>query len=166
MFSKRWQKKQAYIQHISLALFWGGPLFWLQLDLLIVPKLLLIAGTCVLALVGGYWLNRRFATSWIRIFEFEDDVAAGIVQRALNAAYIPFSRQPASDGVHFLIRDCGLTLVVESYPLNLPIDDHIKSVPASKIEIKGLSPSNQATAEKLCQAISTMVETVTVGVRP
>lgn len=164
MVSKRWQKKQTYIQHMSLALFWGGPLFWLQLEIVATQKLWLIAGTCILALVGGFLLTQRYATSLIRNFEFEDDVSAGIVQRALNGAYIPFSRQLVSDGVHFKIRDNGLRLIIESYPLNLPIDDHIEPVPASKIEIVGLSRSKQTAADQLCQAINKTVEIALVKV--
>ena len=153
MVSKRWQKKQSIVQHTSLSLIWGGSLFWFQLDLPTWSTLLLVGGTSALALVAGIFLNRRYAGSLVRVLELKDEVVTHIVQRALNASYIPFSRQTTPEQVQFTLRNQGLILLVRSYPLNLPYDDHIFPVPASKIEIRGLTTTNEALVEKLCQAI-------------
>ena len=157
MVSKRWQRKQSFIQHAALFLFWGGILFWPQVGLPWLQKLLLILLTCTLSVVGGYLLNRRFAASLVRVFKFNDEVAIDIVQRALNANYIRFSRLSVSEEVHFIIRGEGLKLVIEDFPLNLPIDDHISTIPAAKIEIQGLNRQNNQMAEKLTEIIDDVV---------
>lgn len=136
---------------------WGFPLFFLQLDLDTSSTVFLVFFSGIMSIVGGVWLTRHFAQSLVRVFKIEDAVAAGIVRQALLASYIPFRRRESEENVSFDIRGTDLTLVVKNYPLNLPIDDQLETVTASKIEILGLDTKNKPMAEKLCLAINKSV---------
>ncbi|MEM8861242.1 MAG: hypothetical protein AAGD96_23190 [Chloroflexota bacterium] len=158
MVSNRWQKKQSVIQHLTLALIWGVPLLLLQVNWLPWQRLSLILVTWATVLPMGIYLNRHMARTMIRVFKHESDAVTGVVQRSLTKNYIRFSRQLIANETHFKIRDEGLTLVLEPYPLNLPIDSHIQSVDATKIEIRGLNKENRATAERLSELINHTAE--------
>lgn len=158
MISKRWQRKQPVIQHTTLGLVWGLPLFLFQVDLPFWYQIGLIVLTWVVVFPTGYILNRNLAKTMVRVFKYESDVVSGVVQRSLTQNYVRYSRKHFPDEIHYTIRDQGLTLVLENYPLNLPIDSHIKSVDATKIEIRGLNKNNSATAVKLSEMISHTAE--------
>ena len=154
MVSKRWQRKQPFIQHATLGLIWGLPLFWLQVDFPFLQKIWLIIGTWIIVIPAGIYLNRRLAATMVRVFEHEEDAVTGVVQRSLTQNYIRFSRRYQANETHFVIRDKGLTLVIEPYPLNLPIDSHIVPTEATKIEIRGLNESNSDLAERISTFIN------------
>ncbi len=154
MVSKKWQKKHTVIQHVALGLAWGLPLFWLSVDLTAWVKVALIIGTWVIVIPLGYYLNNLLAEKMVRVFKHEEEAVRGVVQRSLTKNYIRFSRRFVANETHFVIRDQGLTLVIEAYPLNLPIDDHIKPTDATKIEIRGLNKSNTDLAERISKLIS------------
>ena len=158
MVSNRWQRKQSVVQHITLALVWGLPLFLLQVNLPLWQQISLIIVTWAIAFPLGVYLNRNFATTLVRVFKHENDAVKGVVQRSLTQNYIRFSRKNLPNETHFMIRDEGLTLVLEPYPLNLPIDNHIQSVDATKVEIRGLSKNNSVKAEKLSELINQTAE--------
>ena len=158
MVSKRWQRKQPIIQHTTLGLVWGLPLFLFQIDLPFWSQIGLIALTWLAVFPLGYILNRNLAKTMVRVFKHESDAVSGVVQRSLTQNYVRYSRQYVADEIHYTIRDEGLTLVLESYPLNLPIDSHIQSVDATKIEIRGLNKNNSATAVKLSEMINRTAE--------
>lgn len=158
MVSQKWQRKHPVIQHIALGLSWGLPLFWLSVDLSSWSKVALIIGTWIVVIPISYYLNNLLAEKLIRVFKHEEDAVTGIVQRSLTKNYIRFSRRFVSDETHFEIRDQGLTLVIESYPLNLPIDSHIVATDATKIEIRGLTKSNSALAERITLLINQSAE--------
>ena len=157
MAKNKWKKQNRLIQHTSLALAWGLPLFFLQLDLMAGYKIFLVCVSSVMSVVGGAWLTRRFAQSLVRVFRVEDAVAIGVVQRALQSSYIPFQRKNSDNAVRFDIRGTDLSLVVQDYPLNLPIGDQLTTVTASKIEIKGLQRANEPMADRLCSVINDSV---------
>ncbi len=153
MISNRWQKRQTVVQHATLAALCAGVFYALELSIAPWLELLLIIGTVVGSLAAGRYLNRRFADTLIRVLKLEVDVTARLVQRALNSSYLPFSRQTGAEAVRFDIRGRGLTLVVEPYPLNLPVDDHIIPSMASKITLRGVRPDNARLGDDLCRAI-------------
>lgn len=157
MVSKRWQKKQTVIQHVGLAAIWGGTLFWLQLDLLTWEKITLVVITIGLTFLIGTFFSQRPINTLEKVFKVEEDAATSLVQRALNGCSVPFSRRSRDEGVYFIIRNQDLTLLVVPYPLNLPVDDHIRPIPAARIEISGVTAANQQTAEKMCRAIDETV---------
>lgn len=153
MVSKRWQKNLSLLHHITLTILWGGPLFLFQLDLMAWQKLSLIAVTIVAALLGARYLMRVLPGTLVKVFKFQADAVTGIVQRALNANMLPFSRRASGENVWFTLRTHELKVVVQPYPLNLPVDDHIRPISAAKIEIFGLNDNNRTVAEKMCRAI-------------
>ncbi len=158
MVSKRWQRKQPIIQHVALGLVWGLPLFWLSVDLTPFQKIAFSIATWVIVIPSGYYLNYRLAEKLVRVFTHEEDAVRGVVQRSLTKNYIRFSRRFVRNETHFVIPDEGLTLVIESYPLNLPIDSHIVATDATKVEIRGLNKSNTALAERISGFISQSAE--------
>lgn len=152
----RWQKQQSFIQHFFLVLIFGGPLFLLELSW---PVWLTGALTAIIWVFGirlAVILNNYFAKTMVRIFQFESDVAVGIVQRVLRDKYIRFNRREEANHITFELRQQALILTVESFPLNLPIDDHIKETPATKVALQGLNSQNKAFAEMLSEAINEM----------
>ncbi|MEM7801428.1 MAG: hypothetical protein AAF633_19695 [Chloroflexota bacterium] len=153
MVSNRWQKKQTYIQHAALILFLGSPFLWLQLEITVAYKILLILMSSIMGVYLGSYVNDYFAKKMVRVFRFEEDITLSIVQRTLNARYIRFNRKHHGDQVDFALREHGLTLRIEPFPLNLPIDDQIKTVDASLVEIQGINQSNQPFVNELCAAI-------------
>lgn len=153
MFQQPWQRRQNAVLHASVALLWGGSVFWLQTALPAWEKLLLIAGTISLALLAAHYLQRKYANTLIKVFRAERDVVARRVQRVFSQHYVPFRKRTESEAIRFEVRDRGLALVVESFPLNLPIDDHIVPVPATRIVLKHLSPENMDLSLDLCRWI-------------
>ncbi len=164
MNAKVWQKRHQFVQHASLAFAWGTPLYILQLDFFTpITKGLLCVLFFIASIVGGIVLTRRFAKSLVRVYSMDDEVALGVVRQALLRNYIPFQRYETAEQIRFHIRDSELTVIIQDYPLNLPIDDHIEPEIATKIEIVGLNRQNMSLAEKICGAINA---SVTQRVRP
>lgn len=154
MVSKRWQKKHAIIQHSTLAIVWGGPLFLFQYSWPNWVKLTLVILIWVIGIRLAVFLNNHFANSMVRVFRFEHDIAVGIVQQVVRDNYFRYKRQIDGDAVRYNFQEQVLTLTIEPYPLNLPIDDHIEVSQASKVVLNGLNQTNQAFAEKLSVAIN------------
>lgn len=154
MVSKRWQRKHTVIQHVALGLVWGLPLFLLSVDLESSVKVVLIIVALAIVIPLGYYLNYLLAETMVRVFKHEEDAVRGVVQRSLTKNYIRFSRSFVQNETHFVIREQGLTLVIEAYPLNLPIDSHIVATDATKVEIRGLNKNNVALAERISTLIN------------
>lgn len=154
MVSKKWQKKQPVIQHVTLGIAWGFPLFLAHVDMPLPQKVGLIVMILLAVIPAGIYLNRRLAATMVKVFQHQEEAVAGVVQRSLTKNYIRFSRRYQADETHFVIRDKGLTLVIEAYPLNLPIDSHIEPTDATKVEIRGLNKSNSDLAERISTFIN------------
>lgn len=157
MVSNRWQKQHPLIQHSFLFLLFGETILLLQLDWFVWLKVFLVALVWLIGLKLAVALNNKYAEKMVRVFRFENDIAVSIVQHVLRNRFIHFNRQNKGETTSFNLRERGLTLTVESFPLNLPIDEHIKEVPATKVELHGLDANNKAFAEMLTEAISEMV---------
>ncbi len=153
MFKQPWQKRQNTVLHLSLVALCLGTLFWLQTTLpawLKLPLIVLSIGA-ILALTRH--LQEKYADTLVRVFRTEMDVAARRVQRVFTEHYVPFRKWTEKELVRFEVRGRGLWLIVESFPLNLPLDDHITPVAATRIALKHLSPENEDLSRDLCRWI-------------
>lgn len=151
MTGKRWQKSQRTIAHIGLMLGLCLPLTFLQANLAAPYKLLLAAGALLATALLIRTLHRRYSNTFVKVFECEYDVAASITQRLLNSRLIHYTKQTFRSEVAFYLRKDNVSLIIESFPLNLPYDDHLKPKIATKITIRPETAENASLIQDLRQ---------------
>lgn len=153
-FIKRhWQKKQTMVQHIALAALASSTLFWLQVEMLAWQKWALIVLCWIFVLTTAVYLNGRYARQLVKLFAIEHDEAARDIQRTFKTQLIPYRKETAQRSIRFELPLQNLTLIVESFPLNLPLDDHINTTMATKMTIDGLNAENGRFAQELSHHI-------------
>lgn len=69
-------------------------------------------------------------------------MAGRIIQRALNANNIPFTKQSEKNQIVFKLRQGGIKLEVDEFPLNMMVDDHLKTKIATKLTLKPETADN------------------------
>ncbi len=144
MVSKRWQRAHAIIAHAGLAAGAGMPIALLETGYAPSLKLLLIVGGYMLIVPLFTWLHRRYATTFIKVFPYDHKVAARIVQRALNDQRLPFTKRTVDDeNIVFHVRPGDMELVVETFLLNLMVDDHLLPEIASKLTLSTETSKNK-----------------------
>lgn len=149
MFDKPWQRQNLPILYTRLAVAVAATRISLDFPFAWWEKLLIIVGSYALVFFVGGYLHRKYANVFVKVFEAEYDVASRVVQRALNAQRIPFTKRTYNNQVDFFIRTGEFKLVVENFPLNLPVDEHIKPVIGSKITMSPVNRKNGVVAASL-----------------
>lgn len=149
MFNKPWQRQNLPILYTRLAVAVAATRMSLDFPFPWWQKILIILSSyAIVFFVGGY-LHRKYANVFVKVFGTEYDVASRVIQRSLNAQRIPFTKRTYHNKVDFFIRTGDFKLVVEYFPLNLPVDDHLKTVQASKITISPVNRKNNGAAASL-----------------
>ena len=153
-FSRPWQKSQPVVAHVALGAAYGLPLYYLQTDLPSWGKIALIVATLLILVPTMRYLHRRFAKKFERILVCEYDAVARTVQRTLNAKRIPFTKRFKDDVVTFKLNRGAITLKVESFELNMPVDDHIKPIPGTRLTLTPESAENTVFLANLRQQLN------------
>ncbi len=153
MVSQRWQLQNKLIIHVTLAalVLVSSGSFYLPWSLPLRLVFILLADGAIF--LTGRYLHRLYARHLVRVLVMEYDDASYIVQRALNNIKLPFRKQTANDQVRFQLRQGNMELVVESFPLNLPVDSHLATVPAARLTLSPVSPENLQLIAGLRQSV-------------
>ncbi len=146
MVSKRWQRTQTFIIHLGLAVCVAYPLYLFELNYPNWLKLTTVALGYSILIPLFRWLHKRYARTFVKVFRCDFEVAARIVQRALNAERLPFTKRNGHEQIVFQIRTGDIQLVVDDYLLNLPVDHHLLPEVATKIT---LHPETAANAQQM-----------------
>lgn len=149
MVSKRWQRTQNLILHIALAILVGFPIFLFEFNYPNWVKVTITALGYLILIPFFRWLHRKYAKTFIKVFRCDFEVAARIVQRALNAERLPFTKRNNGDHVVFQIRPGKIELVVADFLLNMPIDDHLIPEVAAKITLHPETSENAMQMQKI-----------------
>ncbi|MEM7331175.1 MAG: hypothetical protein AAF490_03715 [Chloroflexota bacterium] len=152
MSSNRWQVSQVWIQHIILIFLGSSFFYWLQQELPIGQKLTFISISVIIVWFVGRWVHERFANTMVKVFELEFHDVAWLIQRALKTKTIPFVKKSDEEKIELRFYSNDLVLIAEPFPLNLMIDDHLKTIPATKITLKPIQTDRQFI-NSLCQII-------------
>jgi hypothetical protein len=99
------------------------------------------------------WLHRRYATTFVKVYRCDYEVAARIVQRLLNAQRLPFAKRTLSEQIVFKIRTGNMQLAVTEFMLNMPLDDHLKAEVATKLTLRPETGDNAAQMQHLRAAL-------------
>lgn len=150
MVSKKWQKRHAAIEHLVLFGVWGGALFWFELPLPNELKLVLVAGNAALVFILGRHFHRKKATRYEKVFHTDVETALKVTQRMFEAQRFPFRKTPTRDGYRFEVFQKGVAVILETFPLNLPLELNTKRIEATKIVLRNASPDAAARATALC----------------
>ncbi|MCA9998414.1 MAG: hypothetical protein KDE56_21775 [Anaerolineales bacterium] len=153
MMNKPWQKQQSTILYLGLAFLVGVTRVSLDSPLDGWQKLWLIVGSYMLALPILRYLHEKHANTFAKVFVAEYELVSRVVQRFLNTERIPFTKQTRDDQVDFYLKSNGLKLVVEFFPLNLPMDDQLQPVMAAKVSISPVTARNDQLAAALRQRL-------------
>lgn len=153
MMNKPWQKQHSTILYLGLAFLVGITRVSLDSPLDGWQKLWLIIGSYMLAIPISRYLHQKHANTFAKVFLNEYEVVSRVVQRFLNAERIPFTKQTRDEQVDFYLKSNGLKLVVEFFPLNLPVDDQLKPVTAAKVSISPVTARNDQLAATLRQRL-------------
>lgn len=154
MVSKRWQLQNKLILHVILAAVCLLTSLSFYLPISIWQQIALVAIVNPIIFFVGRAVHRRYAKNMVRVFEMEFEDASYVVQRALNKVRMPFSKRTNKDGiVSFHLRQADVDLVIEAFPLNLPVDSHIQTVEASKLTFTRVGPENRQLIATLRQSL-------------
>lgn len=153
MVSKRWQRTQRLIAHIGLALGAALPLYFFETDYANWLKLTIVALGYLILFPLILWLHRRYATTFVKIYPCDYEMAARIVQRMLNAQRLPFSKQSNIEQIVFQIRSGKMKLAVDAFMLNMPIDDHLTPQVATKLTLQPETADNVEQMQRLRSAL-------------
>lgn len=165
MVSKKWQASNSWIQHAILISVGFSFYFWWHQDLLLWQKLVYpLLSLLITGIVGGY-LHKRYANRMVKVFLVEFGDLSWLVQRELKARYIPFIKRTDAESVEIEIRSKGISVKVESFPLNMMMDDHLKPVPATKITFTPIRQQRPFIAT-LCDAIDSAFSSSSPAVMP
>ena len=149
MVSNRWQRTQTWILHATLVLVAALPLFLFELPLSNLEKVAYtLIGYAVIFPVARK-LHRRYATKFLRVFRCEYATAARIIQRTLNANRMPFTRRSGDDQITFQIRTGQMQLVVSEFPLNMLLDEHLKTEVAALCTLQHETNENASQMQQL-----------------
>ncbi len=149
MVSKHWQRTQTLIMHAGLAVGVAFPLSLFELDYPNWLKLAVVAFGYLLIIPTFHWLHRRYAKTFVKVFRCDFEVAARIVQRALNAQRLPFTKRNGGEQIVFQIRPGNIRLVVDEFMLNMPIDHHLTPEVAAKLTLHPETPDNAEQMRQL-----------------
>ena len=159
MLNKRWHKSQLAILNSGLAAFIIVTFLILGIEVALWLRLLLLFPSYFALGFLVRWLNDRFADGVVKVFPADYLAVANAVQRMLNRDRIPFFKRTNDERIDFTVRLSHFTLLVESFPLNLPIDSHLKSVPATKITIRPAGQAADPVAKKLQAQLDSLFST-------
>ncbi|MGB1252778.1 MAG: hypothetical protein ACPG8W_19345 [Candidatus Promineifilaceae bacterium] len=146
MVSKRWQRTQTVIAHIGLALGAAMPLYLFELQYENWIKVVgMLLGYLILIPLFR-WLHRKYAKTFVKVFRCDYEAAARVVQRALNADRLPFTKRSGDEQIVFQIRPGKMKLVIDAFTLNMPLDSHLIPEVAAKLT---LEPETADNAEQM-----------------
>lgn len=134
------------ILHTALAAGAALPLFLFEMELTNGMKLAITALGYMILIPLFRWLYRKYATTFVKVFRCDYEVAARVVQRALNAERLPFTKRSGDEQVIFQIRPGKMKLVVDAFMLNMPLDSHLTPEVATKLT---LQPETAENAEQM-----------------
>lgn len=154
MVSKRWQRTQTYIAHSALAVCGGLPFFLFETNLEGWVKLTGIVVGYVIFIPLFRWLHRRYATSFVKVFKCDYEIAGRIVQRTLNAERIPFTKRTEAEQIVFMTRPSQIQLTIDPFALNLMVDHYLTTEEATLLTLKNETPENKSQMK----AIRTMLD--------
>ena len=72
-----------------------------------------------------------------------------MVQRALNAERLPFTKRSGDEQIVFQIRPGKMQLVVDEFMLNMPLDEHLTPEVAAKLTLLPETSDNAAQMQRL-----------------
>lgn len=149
MVSKQWQKSQTWIQHSILILLSASFFYWLQQELLPWQKASLIGSSFLFVGITGWWFHKRFANKMVKVYRSEYQDVAWLIQRSLRSKMIPFVKNSEYEKIELKFYSKEVVLTAEPFPLNLMIDDHLTSLPATKITLSPIQQDSKFT-QNLC----------------
>jgi hypothetical protein len=153
MIRKHWTRQNAIVNHLALALVWGSALYILQLPWLGWQKLaMIVCSTIAITLLMGF-IGRYIKGQMVKVLAIDFETATRIVQYVLFKKRIPFSKDLGEKRARFEFRVDGLELIVEDYPLNLPLDLPHPTGSASKFTIKGSTGKTRDFIQTLCRVL-------------
>jgi hypothetical protein len=97
----------------------------------------------------------------MRVLRTGPEEAAELIQKALKAKHIRFSRSPEEEAELMRYRFSGLSLILqlEPFPIeNLPLETFMKKNPATKLTLRELSAKNRKMAARIAAAIDEAVK--------
>lgn len=135
MVSKKWQRRHFLIDHLVLFGIWAGTLFWFEMP---GPSeleiFLVILSSAVILQIGSYLHNKK-ATQYVKVFPKDIQEAFFVTQNMFRTQRIPFRKAPIKDGFQFEIHNKGVSLVIESFPMNLQLDLDKKTTDSTKMTL-------------------------------
>lgn len=135
MVSKRWQKHKLAVFNVGLAAITLVTVLILESDRVLWQRgLVLLVSYLVLGVVI-HKLNAHYANSFVKVFVAEQDAVIIGVRETLSRQKMSFTTRFEPERVCFLIDRQRLSLLVEAFPLNLPVDSHLVPVPATKVTL-------------------------------
>ena len=89
------------ILHTALAAGAALPLFLFEMELTNGMKIAITVLGYVILIPLFRWLYRKYATTFVKVFRCDYEAAARVVQRALNAERLPFTKRRGDDQIVF-----------------------------------------------------------------
>ncbi|GJM41216.1 MAG: hypothetical protein DHS20C20_14980 [Ardenticatenaceae bacterium] len=152
MCNKKWQAVNSWIQHGILACIGMSFFFWWQQDILAWQKIVYPLLSLLLTIVVGSFLHKRYANKMVKVYQMEYGDVAWLVQRELKKLHIPFIKNSDDELMQLDIRSKGVSVRVESFPLNMLMDDHLSTISATKITVTPIQKQRPFITQ-LCDAI-------------
>lgn len=149
MVSKRWQRTQMFIAHLGLVLGASIPFFVLETTFSTAIKIGLIVLGYVILIPLIRYLHGRYANKFVKVFLCDYENAARIVQRALNAHRIPFTKRTGDNEIVFQIRTGKMQLEVAAFALNLMFDDNLNEQVAAMLTLQPETSENAKQMQRL-----------------
>lgn len=169
MLSKRWQRHHPAVIHGGLAIWIIIAALIMQLPPALWQRLALITLVSGVTLHAVRVLNARHADKLIKVFAADYQPVARSLQGYLNAQRIPFVKRSDDDRITFTLHRRALTVVVESYPLNLPVDDRVQPHEGTKVTVGPVAGERDRLVSHLCHRLDDVFGTaadVTAGDGP
>lgn len=152
MISNKWKAANKWIQHGVLASISLSFALWVQLEVLPWQKVTFLVLSILLISAVSYYAHKRYVNIMVKVVRMDYGELAWLVQRELKTLYVPFIKKSRDEEVVLEIRSKGIAVKIESFLLNMPIDDHIKPVPAAKITVTPIR-KEWDFVNKFCAAI-------------
>ena len=149
MVSKRWQRSQTYIAHAALAVGAALPFGLLETELNGGIKLLGVVVGYLIVIPFFRWLHRRYATTFVKVFKCDYEVAGRIIQRTLNAQRLPFTKRTEDEQIVFRIRPSQIQLTIDPFSLNLMVDDYLDTEVATLLTLENETAENKSQMQAL-----------------
>lgn len=160
MASKKWQRSQNTIAHIGLILFGVIPFSLLQTSYSSRIKFVVIGLAYLILIPLIRFLHRRLSNTFIKVVTCDFEMAGRIIQRSLNTANIPFTKQSDDAQIVFQFRQGTIKLEVDEFPLNMMYDSHLTTKIATKLTLHPETADNR----ELMHRIRTTLDTAFVSV--